>query len=148
MPSEAVALPKDFLSIPDLTGPDFDRLLTLAAELKASRRLGAQAPTASALAGQHVGLLFEKPSLRTRTTFEIAIRELGAHPLDVPAEFAGGLVDIQTLRFPEELTIQLGVGVEYNDQATSEVFLANPDRSMDFLGRTSDGLPNVNMKRT
>jgi ornithine carbamoyltransferase len=84
------SLAKDFLSIVDLGAPDLDRLLALAAELKAHRRLGIGAPTASALAGMHIALLFEKPSLRTRTTFEVAIRELGAHPLDVPAELAGG----------------------------------------------------------
>jgi ornithine carbamoyltransferase len=83
-------LAKDFLSILDLAPSDFDRLFALADELKANRRLGQRAPTASALAGRHVALLFEKPSLRTRATFEVAIRELGGHPLDVPAEFAGG----------------------------------------------------------
>ena len=35
-------------------------------------------------------MLFEKPSLRTRSTFEIAVRELGGHPLDLPAQFADG----------------------------------------------------------
>ena len=85
-----VAFGKDFLSILDLGPRDLDRLLALAAQVKADRRLGPQAPTAAALAGLHVALLFEKPSLRTRSTFEIAIRELGAHALDVPAEFAGG----------------------------------------------------------
>ena len=84
------ALSKDFLSILDLGAADLDRLLALAFEMKADRRLGLRAPTAAALAGLHVALLFEKPSLRTRSTFEVAIRELGAHPLDVPAEFAGG----------------------------------------------------------
>ena len=84
------SLAKDFLSILDLGPSALDRLLTLAEQVKAERRLGLQAPTASALAGLHVALLFEKPSLRTRSTFEVAIRELGAHPLDVPAEFAGG----------------------------------------------------------
>jgi ornithine carbamoyltransferase len=69
---------------------DLERLLALSAEVKADRRLGLRAPTASALGGRHVGLLFEKPSLRTRSTFEVAIRELGGHTLDVPAEFAGG----------------------------------------------------------
>jgi ornithine carbamoyltransferase len=81
---------KDFLSILDLQPAELDRLLMLAAQLKADRRRGASAPTAAALAGQHVALLFEKPSLRTRTTFEIAIRELGGHPVDIPAEFANG----------------------------------------------------------
>jgi len=37
-----------------------------------------------------VAMLFEKPSLRTRSTFEIAIRELGGHALDLPAQFADG----------------------------------------------------------
>jgi ornithine carbamoyltransferase len=63
-------------------------VLDLAAELKATRALGRQAPTAFALAGAHVAMLFEKPSLRTRSTFEIAVRELGGHTLHVPAEFA------------------------------------------------------------
>jgi ornithine carbamoyltransferase len=80
----------DFLSILDLGSPDLDRLIALALEMKADRRLGVSAPTSTALQGLHVALLFEKPSLRTRSTFEVAIRELGAHPLDVPAEFAGG----------------------------------------------------------
>jgi ornithine carbamoyltransferase len=81
---------KDFLSVADLGDGGLVRLLDLADEVKAQRRLGVQAPTAASLAGRHVALLFEKPSLRTRSTFEVAIRELGGHPLDVPAEFAGG----------------------------------------------------------
>jgi ornithine carbamoyltransferase len=82
---------KDFLSILDLDHLALERLLDLALQMKADRPLGPQAPTAAALAGQHVALLFEKPSLRTRSTFEIAVRELGAHTLDLPAEFAQGV---------------------------------------------------------
>ncbi len=59
--------------------------------MKADRHLGNAAPTARALAGLHVAMLFEKPSLRTRSTFEIAVRELGADILHVPAEFAEGV---------------------------------------------------------
>lgn len=81
---------KDYLSVLDLAPRDLDRLLALSAELKAARRLRGAAPSAGALSGMHVALLFEKPSLRTRTTFEVAARELGAWPLDVPAQFAGG----------------------------------------------------------
>ena len=83
-------LAKDFLSILDLSHADLERLLALAAEVKAHRHLGLRAPTAAALAGRHIGLLFEKPSLRTKTTFEVAVRELGGDALDLPAEFAGG----------------------------------------------------------
>ena len=82
---------KDFLSILDLDHAALARLLDRARQMKADRQLGPQAPTAGALAGKHVALLFEKPSLRTRSTFEIAVRELGAHTLDLPAEFAQGV---------------------------------------------------------
>jgi ornithine carbamoyltransferase len=86
-----VSFAKDFLSILDLGPIDLDRLLALAAQMKADRRLRQHAPTAEALAGLHVALLFEKPSLRTRSTFEIAIRELGGDALHLPAHFAEGV---------------------------------------------------------
>ncbi len=70
---------KDFLSVLDFEPADLERCLDLAAQLKADRSLGSEAPTAGALGGRHVAMLFEKASLRTRTTFEIAARELGAH---------------------------------------------------------------------
>ena len=81
---------KDFLSILDLSGDELTRLIDLAARMKAERRLVDQAPTASALKGWHVAMLFEKPSLRTRSTFEVAVHELGGRTLDVPAQFADG----------------------------------------------------------
>jgi len=86
-----VSFAKDFLSILDLGAIDLDRLLAIAAQMKADRRLRQRAPTAQALAGLHVALLFEKPSLRTRSTFEIAIRELGGDALHLPAHFAEGV---------------------------------------------------------
>ena len=89
--TSSVAPPKDFLSVLDLAALDFDRLLALAAQMKADRRLGARAPTSSTLAGAHVALLFEKPSLRTRCTFEVAVRELGGDVLHLPPEFADGV---------------------------------------------------------
>jgi len=85
-----VARAKDFLSILDLPGGDLQRLLDVAARLKAERHLRTDAPTAGVLKGAHVALLFEKPSLRTRSTFEIAIRELGGETLHLPREFADG----------------------------------------------------------
>jgi len=86
-----VSFVKDFLSILDLGIGDLDRLLALAAQMKADRPLRQHAPTAQALAGLHVALLFEKPSLRTRSTFEIAIRELGGDTLHLPSHFAEGV---------------------------------------------------------
>ena len=85
------ALPvKDFLSILDISTSELLRLLEVAGRLKAERCLGERAPTSHALGGAHIALLFEKPSLRTRSTFEIGIRELGGQTLNLPREFAEG----------------------------------------------------------
>lgn len=81
---------KDFLSVLDLDSETLERLLALAARLKRERPLGRRAPTATTLEGRHVALLFEKPSLRTRSTFEIAVHELGGEVLGVPPEVALG----------------------------------------------------------
>ena len=86
--AQPVAFAKDFLSILNLSAVDLDRLLAIAGQMKTDRRLGR--PSAHALAGLHVALLFEKPSLRTRSTFEIAVRELGGDVLMLPKEFADG----------------------------------------------------------
>ena len=67
----------DFLSIDDLTPEDLRKLLDRAAELKAARGTAG----AEALAGKTVAMIFEKPSTRTRISFEVAIAELGGHPL-------------------------------------------------------------------
>jgi ornithine carbamoyltransferase len=81
---------KDFLSVLDFDATDLERCLALAAQLKSDRSLGRHAPTADALDGHHIAMLFDKPSLRTRTTFEIAIRELGGHLVALQADVALG----------------------------------------------------------
>jgi ornithine carbamoyltransferase len=82
---------KDFLSVLDLDGPELERCLDLSAQLKADRSLGVDAPSARALAGRQIALLFEKASLRTRSTFEIAVHELGGHIVSLqPGAALGG----------------------------------------------------------
>ncbi len=71
--------PNNFLSILDFDAAQLDRCLELAAQMKVDRVLGPDAPTAGALLGRHVAMLFDKASLRTRSTFEIAVRELGGN---------------------------------------------------------------------
>jgi ornithine carbamoyltransferase len=80
---------KDFLSVLDLTHDDFDAVLALAAELKTARRTHGTTPIAP-LAGRHIALLFDKPSLRTKSTFTIAVRELGGDVIDPAADVALG----------------------------------------------------------
>jgi ornithine carbamoyltransferase len=89
--TELRQLTKDFLSIRDLSPAELVRLLELAAELKEQRPLRRRAPRAHALEGRHVAMLFEKPSLRTRATFEIGVRELGGEILNLPAPLVEGV---------------------------------------------------------
>jgi ornithine carbamoyltransferase len=79
---------KDFLSILDLSHEELERVLDLSTELKQERANGIQ--SMQPLAGRHVALLFEKPSLRTRTTFTIAVRELGGAVIEPHADVAFG----------------------------------------------------------
>ena len=64
----------DLLRDLDLTDDELNRLLELAAHVKQSPE-----EYADALAGKAIAMLFEKPSLRTRLTFELAIRQLGGN---------------------------------------------------------------------
>ena len=66
----------DYLSVDDLTPAELDDLLDLSAKLKSDP--GAHAES---LRGRSVALVFEKPSTRTRVSFEVAVAELGGHPV-------------------------------------------------------------------
>jgi ornithine carbamoyltransferase len=77
---------KDLLSSLDLNPEELQQLVELASRLKKERSLGLRAPTSHALDGRHIGLLFEKPSLRTRVTFTIGVRELGGDMVEIPAD--------------------------------------------------------------
>jgi ornithine carbamoyltransferase len=81
---------KDFLSVLDFDAAELERCLEIAAHVKADRSLGRQAPTSGALEGRHVAMLFEKASLRTRSTFEIAIVELGGNVVSLQPDAALG----------------------------------------------------------
>jgi ornithine carbamoyltransferase len=88
--STATPVRKDFLSVLDFDPAELERCLEIAAHVKADRPLGRQAPTSAALEGRHVAMLFEKPSLRTRSTFEIAVVELGGNVVSLQTDAALG----------------------------------------------------------
>jgi ornithine carbamoyltransferase len=73
-------LPEDFLTGTELTGDQLQALLDRALELKAE-------PYASdVLARRTVALIFQRPSTRTRVSFETGITELGGHPMVLRTE--------------------------------------------------------------
>ncbi len=63
--------PRHFLELMDFDGTTLRRMLELAAQTKRGGY------NAKPLAGKHVALIFEKPSTRTRVSFEVGIRQLG-----------------------------------------------------------------------
>jgi ornithine carbamoyltransferase len=69
---------KHFLSLADLTTAEIRALLSRAVALKEEWRQGGNAPI---LAGKSLGLLFQKPSLRTRVSFEMGMVHLGGYAL-------------------------------------------------------------------
>jgi len=65
---------RDLLNFDGLTRQDFDGLLRLAGELKRKQKRGI---AHRVLSGKSMALLFEKPSLRTRSTFAVGMTQLG-----------------------------------------------------------------------
>jgi ornithine carbamoyltransferase len=66
---------RHFLTVADLSAGELTGLLDRADEHRRDRRIR------DSLAGRTIGLLFEKPSTRTRVSFEVAVAELGGTPL-------------------------------------------------------------------
>ncbi len=67
---------KDFLSVRDFSREEILKTFDLALEMKKNRY-----GFGDALKGQTLALIFEKPSLRTRTTFDVGIQQLGGYSI-------------------------------------------------------------------
>jgi len=67
---------RDFLTMEDLSRPELEHLLDAADEVKADRERWR-----SRLQGKQVALIFEKPSTRTRVSFEAGVSEMGGHAI-------------------------------------------------------------------
>jgi ornithine carbamoyltransferase len=75
---------KHFLTGAELSPHDLAQIINRAADLKATRE--ASAAHRGALAAKTVALIFERPSTRTRMSSEIAVYELGGHPMVLSGE--------------------------------------------------------------
>jgi ornithine carbamoyltransferase len=69
---------RHLVTLDDLTPHDITVLFEAAADLKAKRRQGVLHPL---LSGKTLAMIFEKPSLRTRVTFEAGMTQLGGHAI-------------------------------------------------------------------
>ena len=103
---------RDFLTGEEIGAFELRSLLERAAELKTGRRTG---EGASALARSSVGLFFQRPSTRTRISFEVGVAELGATPVilrDDELQLARGESIADTARvlsrFLDALVVRLG----------------------------------------
>ena len=75
---------KDLLSVADLSSEEIEALLSDTVDMKAMGR-------STVLSGKTLALLFEKPSLRTRVSFDVAMEQLGGHTIYLsPAEVGLG----------------------------------------------------------
>lgn len=73
---------KDLLSVSDLNRKEIEQLVQEALRMKQER-------AQSLLSGRTLALLFEKPSLRTRVSFEIAMHQLGGYSIYLSPEEVG-----------------------------------------------------------
>jgi len=119
---------KHFLNLMDQPAEVLATLLARSAELKADRALAR-----TALAGRVVGLVFEKPSLRTRVSFEAAVAQLGGTSLFFPGNEIG-------LGWREPLPDLARVMSRYIDALVCRVFL---QATVDQLAKFST-IPVVN----
>jgi ornithine carbamoyltransferase len=81
VPSVAASLRgRDLVSVADLTADEVVRIFDRAADMKAEF-LATHRHAAPPLVGRTLAMLFQKPSLRTRVTFEAGMNQLGGHAI-------------------------------------------------------------------
>jgi len=115
-------LPRHFLTGTELGADGLHALLDRALELKADPR------GSDALRDRHVALLFEKPSTRTRVSFEAGVVELGGHPLVL----RGDELQLSRGESPRDTALVLSrqvhaLGVRTGDHAIAEQLAEHAD---------------------
>ena len=71
---------RHFLDLKDFSGAELRDVLSASADLKRKRRKG-EVPAERPLAGKKLAMVFDKPSTRTRVSFDVAMRELGGETI-------------------------------------------------------------------
>jgi ornithine carbamoyltransferase len=78
--TQCVAPPRHFLDLSEIPAADLRHILDTAGRLKAARRDKTR-PRSQLLAGKVLAMIFDKPSTRTRVSFDLAMRELGGETI-------------------------------------------------------------------
>jgi len=78
MPKKLSLKNRDLLAISDLSTPEIELILKTAKAIKKTPK-----KYASALKGKNLGMIFQKPSTRTRVSFEVAMYQLGGQALNL-----------------------------------------------------------------
>src|SRR4029079_17908756 len=82
--SGGMSSPRHFLDLAEFSGAELRRVLDAASTMKSSRVKG-QPPKERPLAGKVLAMIFDKPSTRTRVSFDVGMRELGGETIMLPA---------------------------------------------------------------
>jgi ornithine carbamoyltransferase len=80
-PAHAQKQGRDFLDISETSTSDLRRMLNESAAMKAARRTSGRFAPDKPLAGKVLAMVFDKPSTRTRVSFDLAMRELGGETI-------------------------------------------------------------------
>ena len=127
---------KNFLSINDCSAEQLKELLAESSELKKLYKTGKRD---LCLAGKTLAMLFEKPSLRTRISFQVAMTDLGGDAIYVKPEDIGGIGEREPIkdiarvlsRYVDGImarTFEHNIVVELAESATVPVINALTDR--------------------
>jgi ornithine carbamoyltransferase len=114
---------RSFLSLLDFTPREIRFLIKLAADLKAAKYAGTEQPR---LRGRNIALIFEKPSTRTRSGFEVAAFDQGAN-VTYLGPTGSQMGDKETMKDTARVLGRLYDGIEYRGfgQAVAEELAAH-----------------------
>lgn len=109
---------RNFLKILDFSPKELNYLLDLARDLKRAKYTGTEQPT---MKGKNIALIFEKTSTRTRCSFEVAVKDQGAHTTYLGP--TGSQIGVkESMKDTARVLGRMFDGIEYRgfDQATVE----------------------------
>src|SRR5258708_16628887 len=107
---------RHFLKLDDFTPEEIGFLLDLSAELKAAKYAGTEVPR---LRGKQIVLIFEKDSTRTRSGFEVAAYDQGAHVTYIGPS-GSHIGSSETIQYTAHVLGRMYDGIEFRGYAQAD----------------------------